>query len=57
MKVTRDLEQERVDLLRQIEAALPPETKEALKTASLLPLEPKVLLPKNEIGSEYADTR
>lgn len=58
MNVTRDFEQERDCLLRQIEAALPHETIEVLKTASLLSLEPKILLTNNEVGSEYAtDTR
>jgi len=53
----RDLEQEREQLLRVIEAALPLEVREALHASSQLPQEPKVVLPKNEVGSEYADQR
>lgn len=55
MTEPRDLERERSDLLRRIEAALPPEAKAALQAASQPPQEPKVVLPKNTVGSEYAD--
>jgi hypothetical protein len=57
MTPTRDLEQERRELLRQIETALPPEVRVALQAASQLPQETKVVLPKNEVGTEYADER
>lgn len=57
MTPRRDLEQERSELLSQIEAALPPEVRALLQAASQLPQEPKVVLPKNEVGSEYADER
>lgn len=57
MTNTRDLEQERQELLKRIEAGLRPEVREAIQLASQLPQESKVLLPKNEVGSEYADKR
>ena len=53
----RDLEQERQQLLREIEAALPPEVRASLKATCQLPQEPKVALPKNEVGSFYADQK
>ena len=53
----RDLEQERQELLKRIDGALCPEVREALQTACQLPQESKVVLPKNEVGSEYADQR
>jgi len=55
MTSTRDLEQERRELLRQIEAALSAEVRLRLQAASRLPQEPKVMLSNNEMGSEYAD--
>lgn len=57
MTATRDFEKERAELLRQIDAALPPEVRMALQAASQLPQEAKAVLPKNEVGSEYADER
>jgi hypothetical protein len=57
MTTVRDLEQERRELLRRIEAVLGPEVREALQVARQLSPEPKVNLPKNEVGTEYADQR
>jgi hypothetical protein len=57
MNATRDLEREREELLRQIDAALSPEVRVALEATSRLPQEVKVVLPKNEVGAEYADER
>ncbi len=57
MATARDLEQERQELLTRIEAALRPEVRAALQAACQLPPEPKVFLPKNEVGTEYADQR
>lgn len=57
MKATRDLEQEREELLRQIAAALSPEVRVALEAANHLPQEAKLILPTNEVGAEYADAR
>jgi hypothetical protein len=57
MTGTRDLEKEREELLRQVDAALSPEVRVALEAASQLPQEVKVILPKNEVGAEHADER
>jgi hypothetical protein len=57
MNMPRDLEQDRQQLLKVIEAVLPPEVREFLKATFQLPQEPKVVLSKNEVGSEYADQR
>jgi hypothetical protein len=53
----RDLEQEREQLLRQIEAALPPDLRERLQAACLTPQEPKGEPSKNEVGAGYADAK
>ena len=55
MTTTRDLEKERQELLRQIEAALRPEVREALHVAQQVSQETKVVLPKNEVGTHHAD--
>lgn len=57
MDKPRDLEQERQQLLRYIETALSAEVQESLQAAYQLQQEPKVVLPKNEVGSEHADQR
>jgi hypothetical protein len=57
MSASRDLEQERQELLKRIEAALTPEVREALHAACQQQQEPTVVLPKNEVGSEHADQR
>ena len=57
MSAPRDLEQERQQLLERIEAALRPELRDALQAACQPPQEPTVVLPKNEVGSDYADKR
>jgi len=57
MRATRNLEQEREELLRQIDAALSPEVRMALEAASHLQQEAKVILPTNEVGAEHADER
>lgn len=57
MEATRDLEKEREELLRQIDAALSPAMRVALKAASQLPQEVKVALPTNEVGAAHADER
>lgn len=57
MDKPRDLEQERQQLLRYIETALSAEAQESLQAAYQLQQEPKVVLPKNEVGSEHADQR
>lgn len=57
MSIPQDLEQERQELLKRIERALRPELREALQAACQLQQEPKVILPKNEVGSAYADQR
>jgi hypothetical protein len=57
MTAPRNLEDELAELLRRIETALAPEVKAALHGGSHLPQEPEVALPKNEVGTEYADER
>lgn len=57
MKATRDLEREREDLLRQIDAALSHEVRVALEAASHLQQEAKVIFPTNKVGAEHADER
>jgi hypothetical protein len=53
----QDREQEREQLLRVIEASLPETVREALRTSLQSLIEPKVIISKNEVGSEYADQR
>lgn len=51
----RDLEVEREELLRQIEAALPDNVRKAIQASYQLPGEPKVMLTTNEVGAACAD--
>jgi hypothetical protein len=55
MKEHRDLEAERQELLKQIEAALPNEVRKAVQVGSQPPVAPKVTVTTNEMGSAYAD--
>jgi len=55
MSKERNLEQERKQLLQEIEAALPPKVQEALKAICQPSQKAKVVLSKNEVGSEHAD--
>ncbi|GAB4110169.1 MAG: hypothetical protein Kow001_10770 [Acidobacteriota bacterium] len=55
MKEQRDLEAERQELLKQIEARLSQEVRKALQAASERPLVPKVTVSTNEVGSAHAD--
>lgn len=52
-----DLEQEREQLLRRIEEAMPYDLQQRLQAACMVRQEPKVELPKNEVGAGYADER
>jgi len=55
MEKQRNLETERQELLKQIEAALPDEVRKAHEAGSPYPLAPKVTVSTNEVGSAYAD--
>jgi len=57
MAKPRDIEQERQELLRVIELALPKKPREALQAVCHSSGEPRVILSKNEVGTEYADQR
>jgi hypothetical protein len=55
MMEQRDLEAERQELLKLIEAALPDEVRKAVQAASQPTLASKVMVTTNEVGSAYAD--
>lgn len=55
MKEQRDLEAERQELLRQIEAGFPDELRKGVQSGPQPLLVPKVILSTNEVGSAYAD--
>jgi hypothetical protein len=55
MEEQRDLEAERQELLKQIEAALPDDVRAVVQASSQHSLAPKVIVSTNEVGSVYAD--
>ena len=57
MRKLRDLEEERERLLRLIEVAIPEKMRDALRAAYQPLVEPRVVVSKNEVGSEYANER
>ncbi len=57
MNERRDLELERQELLRQIEAALPNNMREPAQASGQPHPIPNVILSTNEVGTAYADQR
>jgi hypothetical protein len=55
MKEHRNLEAERQELLKRIDAALPHQVRKAMQRGSQPPVAPKVTVTTNEVGSAHAD--